>query len=67
MFFDLSVGHALAYALKRGCIPRDAINLGYLTPTEQANFHAKCDELEILTSERILADLANQSEGTSHE
>jgi hypothetical protein len=55
MFYELSVGHTLAYALKRGCIPRDALKLGFLTPKEQSDFHAKCDELAVLTSEAILA------------
>lgn len=61
MFFEHTVGHALAFALKRGAIPRDAINLSYLTPKEQADFHVKCDELGIPTSESIIADLANRS------
>ena len=60
MFHEFSVAHTLAYALKRGGFPRGALNLGYLTTTEQADFHAKCDEIDVPTSEQVIAELKAQ-------
>ena len=62
MLDKVSVGAALAYALKRASCSRGAINLDYFTETEQADFHAKCDEIGVPTVKQALADLRRSRE-----
>ncbi len=57
MLENVPVGHALAYALKRASCSRGAVNLGYFTEREQADFHSKCEELGVPTVTEVLNDL----------